>query len=55
MSPATTEEQRKAACAALSAKQGKASPDKLFGAAKSMYESMSEEKLKHYCTEPIKK
>ncbi len=46
--PAKSEDQRKAAGAALAAKRGKMSPSKLKGAAKSMYEGMSEEKLRHF-------
>lgn len=43
--PAKTEQQRKAAGAALSAKRGKMSADKLFGAAKEMYMSMTAKEL----------
>lgn len=44
--PAESEQQRKAAGAALAAKRGDTDPSELGGAAKNMYESMSEEKLK---------
>ena len=47
--PAVSEDQRRAACMALSAKQRLTPVSKLKGAAKSMYESMSEEQLKDYC------
>ncbi|MDD3427742.1 MAG: DUF3008 family protein [Caldisericia bacterium] len=46
--PAKSEDQRKAAGAALAAKRGKLSPGELRGAAKQMYEGMSEEQLRHY-------
>lgn len=46
--PAKSEDQRKAAGVALAAKRGKTSPTRLKGAAKSMYEGMSEEQLRHF-------
>ena len=49
MSPAESEKQRRAACAALSAKLRKSSPTKLMGAAKSMYKSMTIAQLSDYC------
>lgn len=46
--PAKSEKQRKAAGMALSAKRGKTDPGELKGAAKEMYESMTEKELKAY-------
>ena len=43
--PAKSKAQQKAAGAALSAKRGDTKVDKLKGASKSMYKSMSEEEL----------
>lgn len=43
--PAESEQQRKAAGAALSAKRGESSVEDLQGASKEMYESMTEEEL----------
>jgi hypothetical protein len=43
--PAISKAQQKAAGAALSAKRGEQSVDKLKGASKSMYKSMSEKQL----------
>lgn len=43
--PATSKAQQKAAGAALSAKRGETKVSELQGAAKQMYESMSEEDL----------
>ena len=51
--PATSEDQRRAACAALSAKVGKSSPSKLRGAAKSMYKSMTVKQLSEYCKSKV--
>lgn len=45
--PAKSENQQQAAGAALSAKEGKTPVEKLFGAAKSMYNSMSATQLRH--------
>ena len=47
--PSVSEDQRRAACAALSAKVGKTSKAKLQGAAKSMCESMSVSQLSEFC------
>lgn len=44
--PARSENQRKAAGAALSAKRGQQSKSRLRGASKSMYSSMSEAELR---------
>jgi hypothetical protein len=44
--PAKSQSQQKAAGAALSAKRGKQKKSALKGPAKSMYESMSEQKLR---------
>jgi len=49
MSPSSSEAQRRSACAALSAKVGKTPKDKLQGAAKSMYKSMSIQQLSDFC------
>ena len=46
--PSTSETQAKAARMALLAKQGKISPDRLKGAARQMYESMTAEQLSHF-------
>ena len=43
--PAKSAAQQKAAGAALSAERGETDPDELKGAAKSMYDSMSEDEL----------
>jgi hypothetical protein len=43
--PATSKAQQKAAGAALAAKRGDQSPDDLKGAAREMYDSMSEAEL----------
>ena len=47
--PAVSEQQRRAACAALSAKVGKTPVSHLKGSAKSMYESMSVAQLREFC------
>jgi len=46
--PSVSRSQQSASALALSAKRGKISPNKLYGAAKQMYNSMSEEQLRHY-------
>ncbi|MDB5538928.1 MAG: hypothetical protein JWQ89_655 [Devosia sp.] len=46
--PATSKAQQKAAGAALSAKRGETKVNKLKGASKSMYESMSEKELEEF-------
>ncbi len=46
--PAKSEDQRKAAAAALAAKRGSVKPSSLRGAAYSMYESMSEKELSDF-------
>jgi hypothetical protein len=43
--PAQSKAQQKAAGAALSAKRGETTPDKLVGASREMYESMTEKEL----------
>lgn len=53
--PSTSEDQRRAAGAALSAKRGKKSKSELFGAAKQMASSMTEEQLRHFAAKPVKK
>lgn len=55
MSPPVSEEQRKAAGAALAAKRGQMPVSKLQGAAKSMYDSMTIEQLKEYASKPVAK
>lgn len=50
--PATSEAQRRLACAALSIKLGKSKPS---GQAAEMAKSMSEEDLRHYCESEVKK
>lgn len=47
--PSVSEKQRKSACMAYLAKQGKLSPQQLKGAAKNMYENMNEQQLKDFC------
>ena len=47
--PAVSDDQRKAACMALSVKQGLTPVSKLKGPALSMYKSMSEQQLKDFC------
>jgi len=46
--PAKSKAQQKAAGAALAAKRGEKSASELKGAARSMYESMSEEQLEEF-------
>lgn len=46
--PAYTEKQRKAAAAALSALRGETPKSSLFGAAKQMADSMTEEQLRDF-------
>ena len=46
--PAKSKAQRKAAGMALAAKRGEISPKELKGAAKQMYESMTEEELREF-------
>lgn len=53
--PAESEAQKTAACMALAAKHGKIPVSKLGEAAKSMYDSMSEEDLVDYCGSKVKK
>lgn len=48
--PAKSKDQRQAAALALQAKQGQKDPDKLKGAAKSMYDSMSKKQLREYAS-----
>jgi len=52
--PASSENQRRAACAALSAKAGKTPKDKLQGAALSMYKSMTIAELSKFCKGVVK-
>jgi hypothetical protein len=52
--PATSQAQQKAAGLALAAKRGEANPDHLQGAAKSMYDSMSEPQLEDFAKSPRK-
>jgi hypothetical protein len=53
--PAESKKQRKAAGMALAAKRGEISPNELMGAAKQMYESMSEEQLRDFAKTEEKK
>ena len=46
--PAKSAAQQKAAGAALAAKRGEMKPDDLTGAAREMYESMSEDQLEDF-------
>ena len=48
--PAKSKAQQKAAGAALAAKRGEESVSELKGAARSMYESMSEEQLEEFAS-----
>lgn len=48
--PAKSKAQQKAAGAALSAKRGEAKPSELIGAARQMYESMSEQQLDEFAS-----
>lgn len=48
--PVVSEEQRRAAAAALAVKQGKGKAEDLRGAARKMYESMTEEQLRDFAT-----
>ena len=49
--PAVSEAQRVAAATALAAKRGQKDPKTLSGAAKAMYDGMTEEQLEHYARE----
>lgn len=53
--PAESERQRKAAGAALSAKRGDRTWGSLGPAARSMFDSMSQTKLREFAAKPIKK
>jgi hypothetical protein len=46
--PAKSKAQQKAAGAALAAKRGEISKDKLYGSSRSMYESMSAKQLEDF-------
>jgi len=46
--PPNSKNQQQAASIALAAKKGQKDPDKLKGAAKDMYDSMSKKQLKEY-------
>ena len=48
--PAKSQAQQKAAGAALSAKRGETSPSELKGAAREMYDSMTEEELEDFAS-----
>jgi len=48
--PAESKSQQEAAAMALAAKRGKIDPKTLKGAAKDMYNSMTEEQLEHYAS-----
>jgi hypothetical protein len=50
--PAKSKRQRGAAGMALAAKRGNISPKELKGAAKQMYESMSEKQLRDFAKKP---
>jgi len=52
--PSVSEAQRKLACIALSIKRGETKASYSKQAAE-MAESMSEEDLRHFCEEPVKK
>jgi len=52
--PAKSKAQQKAAGAALAAKRGEESVSDLKGAARSMYESMSEEQLEEFAATKLK-
>jgi hypothetical protein len=51
--PARSKAQQRAAGAALAARRGKTSPDSLKGAARQMYESMSERELEDFAATPL--
>ena len=52
--PAKSKAQQKAAGAALSAKRGETKVSDLIGAAKEMYDSMTEEELEDFAATPHK-
>jgi len=52
--PAVSKAQQQAAGMALAAKRGKLSPFRLTGAARQMYESMTEAQLEDYAATPRK-
>ena len=52
--PAVSKSQQRAAGLALSAKRGEISPSELTGAAKSMYDSMTEKELEDFANTKIK-
>jgi hypothetical protein len=52
--PAVSKAQQRAAGVALAAKRGKIKPSRLTGAAREMYETMSEAQLEDYAATPRK-
>ncbi|RWR30148.1 DUF3008 family protein [Sinirhodobacter populi] len=52
--PAKSKAQQRAAGAALSAKRGETSPDELWGAAREMFDSMTEAELEDFAATPLK-
>ena len=54
MSPASSEDQRKLSCVALSIKRGE-NPESFSESAATMAESMSEEDLVDFCESPVEK
>lgn len=52
--PAESKAQQKAAGAALAARRGESDPDELKGAAREMYDSMSESQLEEFAGTPRK-
>lgn len=51
--PATSEDQRQAAGAALAAKRGERPVSSLKGASRQMYKGMTETQLRHYASKPL--
>lgn len=51
--PATSEEQRRAACVALDVKDGKRSPDSVGEAVRNMAKSMTREELVEFCKSKV--
>ncbi|RWR12035.1 DUF3008 family protein [Paenirhodobacter populi] len=52
--PAKSKAQQRAAGAALSAKRGETSSDALWGAAREMFDSMTEAELEDFAATPLK-
>jgi Protein of unknwon function (DUF3008) len=54
MVPARSKAQQRAAGIALAAKRGELDPSRLWGAAREMYETMTEQQLEDYAVTPVR-